>query len=248
MDSLNFQCLLTNAAFPAKTYLTAENIVVEINEFQCEFRMLSDYQEVNNYSIQYSPINLHYSKLNKVLSFSCNLKELIFSGKSQLHELTLNIEKHISNFMFHTNIISNNLESVISELSGQYQISLQQLTHESSTVVIKTRSYGDIILKTYVKNNNIIAISSKLLTSRLFEHYFEMKRILDLREVYENLAISAEFQLILDDSLKEFSRQSLKLYNPGSYSMPGIMCTGNFYNEIHLCYMKNIMICYVPKI
>ena len=63
-----------------------------------------------------------------------------------------------------------------------------------------------------------------------------------LSEVYQHLAISAEFQLILDDALKEYSKQVMKNYNSGSYLMAGIVCVANAYNEVHLCFTKHTVI------
>ena len=159
-----------------------------------------------------------------------------------MHELSSIIEKKINFFTFHSLTISNKLESIIKELSEQYNISIKTLNHETSEIVVKTKSYEEVIIKTSVKNNNVISMTSPLLTSRLFENYNEMKKPLDLKEVYENLAISAEFQMILEESLKEYSLQALKVYNPGSFATSGIVCTANFYNEVHICYMKEMIV------
>lgn len=242
MRKIDFHCLLTNASLPASVVLLKDYIVVEIHEFHCDFAVVDLEVPMENYSVQTSGVTIDYSTAESCLKLKFSLKEMIIMGKSYFHELSATVEKLINTLIFHSNVISSQISSVIQELSEQYQISLKTLTHETSEVTIQTRSFGKVNLKTYVKNSNLIAISSPLLTSRMFEHYFDMKRPLDLKEVYENLVISAEFQMILDDSLREFSLQALKPYTSGSYSMSGIVCVPNFYNEIHLCYMKEMMV------
>ena len=241
MNAIDFHCLLTNASLPARVILNATNIVIEIHEFNCDFSIICSGKSSPSYSVQNPSLTIEYNSIDEVLKLIFNLKEIMIFGKSQLHELSSVVEKQINILIFHSNIISSKIDSVIQELSSKHRISLKTLTHETSEVLIHTRSYGDISVKTQVKDHNL-AIVSPLLTSRIFKHYYEMKRPMDLREVYELLAISAEFQMMLDDSLKEFSAQAFRPYVQGSFSMYGIVCIPNFYNEIHLCYMKEMMV------
>lgn len=264
--SIDFQCLLTNAAFPARVTLSQDYISVEIRDFPCEFAIHSSSQNVtmlrtlqghdyiqapnprtngegvNSYTIKTPSLLLEYSKSQSLLKLNFSQKEMLLNGKHQFHDLSTTIEKKINSMIFHRNIISNKLESAIKELEQHFQIRIESLLHESSAVMLKTKNFGEIRIKTCVKSDGILAMSSNLLTSRLFEYYFEMKRPLDLIEVYESLARSAEFQLVLDEALKIYSEQALKPYVPGSYTMAGLVCTANAYNEVHVCYMKEMII------
>lgn len=242
MTSIDFHWLLTNGSFPVQVILTTNFITVEIKDFQCDFEIYSNNMRNSFYSIESNLVNTEYSKESSTLKLYFHLKEILIQGKHQLHDLSGIIEKKINNFIYHSNLISSKIEKVIQELSDQYQISLYSLTHENSIVRLKTRSHGDVFIKTFPKNPCGIGMSSPLLTTSLFENYFEMGKPLNLKEVYENLALSAEFQMILNEALKEYSSQALKPYVSGSYTMGTLVCTPNAYNEIHLCYMKEMIV------
>jgi hypothetical protein len=69
-----------------------------------------------------------------------------------------------------------------------------------------------------------------------------LNKPVNLSETFEQLAISCEFQLILNEVLKTLALQASRPYTNGSYSLFGLTCTANYYNEVHLCYMKEIIV------
>lgn len=241
MKSVDFNFLLTNAAFPTTVILTPTNLLVELKDLNCEFSLIQSLNLCSQYTIPFHSSTLSYSKSNQKLVLSYSLKEISSQGQCQIHELPVLIEKQINDLILHSKLLSMHLESVIKSLSN-YGLRIKLLVHDSSIVLIPTRNYGDIEIKTYIKNNTTLAISSILLTPRLLEHFNEMHRPLNLTELYEQLSISAEFQVILNDVLKFLANQSHKIYTSGTYSYSGLICTANAYNEVHICYMKEIVI------
>ena len=241
MKSIDFNFLLTNAAFPASVLLTPTTLSIELRDLQCDFPIIQSFTQSSQYTTTSQSSSLTYSKHSQKLLLSFSLKEISTQGRCQVHELPNLIERQINALIFHCKLLSNLLDPVIASLA-EYGLRIKHLVHDSSIVSIPTKNYGEKEVKTYIKNNNILAMTSELLTPRLFEHYFEMQKPLNLNEVFEQLAISAEFQVILNEVLGFLANQAHKVYVSGSYAYAGCVCTANAYNEVHICYMKDIVI------
>ena len=248
MKSIDFQFLLTNAAFPATVLLTSSSLLIEFKDVPCEFSLIENFSQVSSYKSQSGSrshsqnIDFEYSKHDQKLCLHFLLKEFCTQGKSQVHELPSSIEKFINSMMLHAKVISSVIEPVVLNLANSHGIRLKTLTHHTCVVIIESKSFGEIEIKTFAKNSNSVCFQSSLLTTRLFEHYFDLNKPISLSETFEQLVISTEFQLILNESLKTLSSQSIRAYQDYSYSFSGLTCIANSFNEVHICYMKEIIV------
>ncbi|CAG9315215.1 unnamed protein product [Blepharisma stoltei] len=253
MQEIDFKCLFQNATYPAKASIQFSNCLnVQISEVPSGFSPFENSSQSETYTITNPVYQLIYDKPSETLTFIFNLKEMHKLGKALMQEIANTIEQKINQINFHSVLISNRIEQVVQELSNYFNISMQTLTHESSTVLIKT-SNKEISLTTKIINNRdgpnkegipqpaLIAHPS-LLTAQLYEIYWYMRCPVNLSEIYRSLCLSAEFQLILDECLSDFAHLAGKNYVPYSYQAAGFKCMANSFDEVKICYMNVHMV------
>lgn len=246
MQEVSFKCLFQNACYPARVSLESYNTMsVQIDEFSASFSPFNDSEKSDIYTISNTNFNLIYNKPTKMLTFRFSLKEMYSHGKALMQEVSNTVEKKINIFNFHAPLFSNRLEQVIDDLKDYYDISIQSLTHESSTVVIKSSRYVKITTKIIFKDevyHPVLFSQPSLLTTQLYEVYFHMRCPVDLTEMYRALCLSCDAQIYIDEALSDYANLVGKYYKQGSYSVAGFTCIANSFNEIKVCYLNTYMI------
>ena len=244
-----FDILVKNARYSSYLALENNSITLTVQDYPCEFIPIENSHPVNEYSIKVKKYPLKYNSVRKTLTLSFDDGGSSAVSMNAMYSYTKILETFLENFSIHSQLISKKLPAVIKSLASQYSFNIVSLTHESSETLLKTQAGNSVLIKTSVADggNHRIGIKvetvPKLLTTSLVDMHSQMTADICLEDLYrviynQSLALTADFQITLDEVLGIIASHASMEYETGSYQASGFVCIPNSYYEIHISYRK----------